>query len=297
MSAQRTYSDHVVNRSSDKLAPLGIIAGNGRLPLLTADGMRRVGREVIGVGLAGQFINEVPQACDQFFEVGLMRPGEWAKRLRRCGVSQAVMIGGVTKKNLLYESWLSRFRKTRPDFRAIKLWYRVLRFDRRSQTVLAALADELNLAGVSLMDSTTYIADHMADTGKMTSTGPGAEQMADIEFGWPILMEMNRLEIGQALAVRGRDVVAVEAIEGTDAMIERAGKLAKGGGWTLLKGAGPDKDRRFDVPTIGVRTIEGLAAAGAVCLALEPGGVILMDRLAVLAAAEKAGIRVYGYAS
>ncbi|MEM6458783.1 MAG: UDP-2,3-diacylglucosamine diphosphatase LpxI [Planctomycetota bacterium] len=279
--------------------PLGLIAGNGRLPLYTARAMRDAGRRVVAVGLAGQYRDDLPPLCDTFRGVGVLRVGRWARALRRQGVSDAVMIGGVNKSRLMYMPMARRLLTMCPDWTTARLWYRVLRHDRRSQTVMTAIADALADAGVRLMDSTTYLPEHLADAGPMTRRRPTPGQLADIDFGWPTLMEMNRLEVGQAIAVRDRDVVAVEAIEGTDAMIARAGELTgsrknDGTGWTLLKGAGPDKDLRFDVPTVGVATIERLAAAGAGCLAVDPGRVILLDKPAILAAADAANLAVYG---
>ncbi|MEM1109212.1 MAG: UDP-2,3-diacylglucosamine diphosphatase LpxI [Planctomycetota bacterium] len=281
--------------------PIGLIAGSGKLPRLTAQGMRAAGHRVIVAGMAGQYEDELPAESDDFVKVGVLRVGEWARKLRRRGVKQAVMVGGVDKAALMYMPFWKRVAVMRPDWVVAKLWYRILRHDKRSQTLLAAVAEELRKAGVELMDSTHYIPEHLADAGVMTTVQPTRTQQEDIAFGWPILMQMNDLEIGQAIAVRGHDVVAVEAIEGTDAMIQRAGELAghrskkEDGGWTLLKGAGPKKDLRFDVPTIGLQTIENLKAAGAGCLAVDAGRVIFIDKDDVLKAADDAGITIVGF--
>ncbi|MBU3729879.1 MAG: LpxI family protein, partial [Phycisphaerales bacterium] len=173
-------------------------------------------------------------------------------------------------------------------------YYLRARHDRRSPALLAAVADELLSGGVRLIDSTTHIADHMATEGVMGSVVPSPEVRRDVEFGWRVLLESSRLGIGQCIAVRDRDVLAVEAIEGTDAMIERAGTLCRAGGWTMLKTAGPSHDMRADVPTVGVQTIERLARSRARAIALGVARVILIDRPAVLAAADRAGIAVIG---
>ena len=280
--------------------PIGIIAGDGMLPVMTARGMRAAGHRVVAAGMAGQYDEAFPAECDEFFRVGVLRVGEWARKLRRRGVSRAVMVGGVNKVALAYMPTWKRAFVMRPDWVVLRLWYRVLRHDKRTQTLLAAVARELQKAGVELMDSTHYIPEQMSQEGVMTPNPPTAAQREDIGFGWPILIQMNELEIGQSIAVRGHDVIAVEAIEGTDAMIRRAGELAgarskkEDGGWTLIKGAGPNKDLRFDVPTVGIQTIEGLKAAGAGCLALDAGRVILLEKDKVLAAAQEAGIAVVG---
>ncbi|MBB6430155.1 LpxI family protein [Algisphaera agarilytica] len=280
--------------------PLGIIAGNGQLPRLTAQGMRAAGHRVVIAGMAGQYEDALPGVSDDFVKVGVLRVGEWARKLKRMGVSRAVMVGGVDKASLMFMPFWKRVLVMRPDWTVAKLWYRILRHDKRSQTLLTAVAEELRKAGIELMDSTHYIPEHLADAGVMTTHPPTKTQQEDIAFGWPILMNMNDLEIGQAIAVRTHDVVAVEAIEGTDAMIKRAGDLVgsrskkEDGGWTLLKGAGPQKDLRFDVPTIGLQTIENLKAAGAGCLAVDAGRVIFVDKEDVLKAADDAGIAIVG---
>ena len=181
-----------------------------------------------------------------------------------------------------------------PDWRAVRVWLLRAREDRRSQALLGHLADELQAAGITLINSTSPVADHLAAAGCMTRRQPAAGVLRDAELAWSLLLRMNDLQVGQAVAVRGRDVLAVEAAEGTDAMIERAGKLARGKGWTLCKGAGPAKDPRYDVPTVGEETIANLKKAGAECLVLDAGGVILVDRPAVIAAADAAGIAVVG---
>jgi DUF1009 family protein len=184
--------------------------------------------------------------------------------------------------------------RTMPDVRGLVLWYRRLRHDRRDATVLAAIADELQVAGVTLIDSTTHIQQHLAGSGVLGSVAPTAMQSDDIAFGWPLLSQTVDLHIGQSIAVREGDVLAVEAIEGTAALIDRAGELCKAKGWTLLKTAASDHDMRADVPSIGVNTIDQVAAAGCRCIAMGSGRVILLDAPAVIAAANEAGVALVG---
>jgi hypothetical protein len=271
-------------------APLGLIAGNGTLPRLEARGMRAAGRRVCCVGLAGSFDPQLPRECDAFASAGLIRLGRWIRLMRRWGVREAVMVGGVRKARMYDPLAIAR---QLPDLRAAMLWYRVLRHDKRDQTVLRAVADELAGEGITLIDTTRYIPEHLADTGVMAGRMT-ARLEADIAFGWPILMRINALDIGQAIAVKDHDVIAVEAIEGTDATIRRAGELCRSGGWTLLKGPGPEKDMRFDVPTIGVATLDALKAAGARALVVASGRVILADKAQVTRAAERHGITLVG---
>ncbi len=278
----------------DDRPAIGLIAGGGRLPFLQAAGMRAAGFRVVCVGLEGQYDDDLPGCCDAFAVVGVLQLGRWARVLRRGGASRAVMVGKVEKSQFLYHP-LACLRLL-PSWRAVKLFFWDMRRDKRTQGMLGAVAAELDKIGIELVDTTQYIPEHLATEGVLTRREPTAAQRRDIDFAWPILMRMNDLDIGQAVAVKGGDVVAVEAIEGTDAMIARAGELSRGGGWVLAKGAPPSKDPRFDVPTVGVQTIENLAAAGAVALVVAAGKVILLDRPEVLAAADRLGIAVVGIA-
>ena len=270
---------------------LGLIAGSGRLPVLIAEGMKQSGARVSCVGLAGLYDDSLNTLCDDLRPAGLVQIGRWIRLLRKWGVREAVMVGGVHKERM-HARW--RFFRQIPDLRAALIWYRHLRHDRRNATVLRAVAEELQKSGITLIDSTTFITDHMASAGVLTRTQPTEQQRADIDFGWPLLVQMVEVGVGQAMAVRDRDVIAVEAIEGTDRMIERAGQFCRAKGWTLLKTSSAGHDMRADVPTIGVQTIENLSRAGGGCIALGAGRVILVDKPAVLAAADKAGIAVVG---
>ncbi len=166
----------------------------------------------------------------------------------------------------------------------------------QGRAVLAAVADELQRGGVTLIDSTTHIPDHLATEGTLGNTSPSNLQQHDIAFGWPMLHNLTDMGIGQAIAVREGDVIAVEAVEGTDRMIERAGTLCRASGWTLLKTAADDHDSRADVPTIGTDTVSRLAAAGCGCIAVGAGRVILIDRPKVIEACDKARIALVGVA-
>jgi hypothetical protein len=273
---------------------VGIIAGQGLLPFLVARGMRARGRRILCLGLRDQWMEGLPSECDEFSEAGILQIGRWIRAFRRAGVSEVTMVGRVSKKRM-HDPWLIlKALRDLPDWRTADLWFRKLRHDRRSATLLRTLADDLATQGVILIDSTRYIPDHLATEGTMGRVQPDARAQGDIAFGWPLLEKVGGLDIGQAISVRDRDVIAVEAVEGTDAMIRRSGELCRAKGWTLLKTARPGHDMRADVPTIGVQTIEGLAAAGARCVAVGVGKVILVDKPAVLAAADRAGIAVVG---
>ncbi|MEM8756192.1 MAG: UDP-2,3-diacylglucosamine diphosphatase LpxI [Planctomycetota bacterium] len=272
--------------------PIGLIAAGGRLPALVAEGLREQGHPVHGLGLSGQYEPDLPMLCDSFRGVGLFRVGTWGSLLKKIGVRHAIMVGKVDKAKLMHDP-LKLMRHV-PDLRTLRVWYRDLRHDRRSHAVLKAIADELDRSGVSLIDSTASIPDQLATSGVMTRRKPSAEQQADIEFVWPLLTETLRLDIGQALAVRDRDVIAVEAVEGTDRMIQRTADLCRGRPWTLCKGARVGHDRRSDVPTVGIDTVKRLHEAGGRCLALAAGDVIMLDKPYMLGLADEMGVAVLG---
>lgn len=273
--------------------PIGLIAGGGRLPIIIAENLRRAGHPVHALGLANQYDPILPTLCDSFRTVPLLRLGTWSRLLREIGVSHAVMVGKVDKAKLMYDPL--RVFKYVPDLRTLIAWFKHLRYDRRSYAVLGAIADELGRDGIHLLDSTASIPSEMATAGVMGRVHPTNEQQADIQFAWPLLVDVLRLDIGQAVAVRERDTLAVEAIEGTDACIRRAGQLCPAGGMTVVKVAKPQQDLRFDMPTIGIGTLESLATAGAAVLAVEAGRTILVDAAELVAFAAAHGITVASF--
>ncbi|MFN8815194.1 MAG: LpxI family protein, partial [bacterium] len=272
--------------------PIGLIAGAGRLPVIIAQGLRAAGHPVHALSLNGQHEPELPDLCTSFRTVGVLRLGSWGRALKARHVAHAIMVGRVDKAKLLFDPLTAV--KNIPDLTTALAWYRHLRHDRRSSVLLGVVARELELFGVSLLDSTAPIPDQLAQAGVMTRLQPTTEQRADITFAWPLLTELLRLDIGQAIAVKDRDVIAVEGVEGTDRMIERVGPLCRRGNWTLCKGARAGHDRRSDVPTVGIRTIENLHAQGGRCLALAAGDVIMIDKKHMLDLADSLGITVIG---
>ena len=279
-------------RYNGTVAPLGLIAGEGVFPILVARGARSAGRKVVCAAFAGSALPDLRAECDQFRWVGVLRPGQWVRLLRDAGCTEAIMVGRV-QKTQLYHRW--RFLRYIPDRRAIGIYWRVLRHDKRPQAILQALVGELASEGIRLIDSTSYCPEHVATAGVMTRRQPTESQWADVRFGYEICRTISRMDIGQSIAVLDRDVIAVEALEGTNAMIERAGKLGKVGGWTLIKVANARQDMRVDVPTVGVTTIEKLAEARAGCVVLEPGKTILLEKPKVLELADRYKIAVVGW--
>jgi DUF1009 family protein len=271
---------------------VGLIAGGGRLPFLVAAGARKRGLKVVCVGLTGYVEAPLAGEVDAFYRAGVARPGSWIRKLRRHQVTQAVMVGRVTKSHL-FTPW--RIVQYLPDWRAARVYYWRLRGkDKRTDTLLSALAEELASGGIHLENTTMYCQEHLAEAGVMTSHPPGSHVEQDIEFGWPLAKKLGELDIGQAIAVKEREVIAVEAIEGTAEMIKRAGRFCRSGGWTLIKTSKPKQDMRFDVPCVGPETIRDLAANGGRCLAVEAQKTIIIDKPQTLDLANQLGIAVVG---
>jgi DUF1009 family protein len=274
------------------MAPLGLIAGEGVFPVLVARGARAAGRRVVCAGLAGNAWPQLAEECDEFRWVGILRLGKWIRVLRAAGCDEAIMVGRVAK-SAMYDRW--RYFRYIPDLRAARVWFTTLRHDKRPGTLLKALASEMAGEGITLIDSTKYCAEHMATPGVMTRRQPTEAQWVDIRTGWDTCSAISRMDIGQAIAVLNKDVIAVEALEGTNAMIERAGQLCRVGGWTLIKVSNSEQDMRMDVPTVGTTTIEKLHAAKAGCLVLEAGKTILLEKQKVLELADRCKIAIVGW--
>jgi len=274
--------------------PVGIVAGGGRMPFLVAAGVRKAGRPVAIVGLRGWANRRLVDQADSFTWSGVTRLGRWIRFFRRHGVREAVFIGSVRKRDMYLPFRVLRYL---PDPRTVRLWYGTLRKDKRDNAVLLAAAKELASEGIELVSSVEYCKEHLADEGLMTRTPVPRDAQADVEFSWRIAKASADLDVGQSVAVKERDIIAVEAIEGTDAMIRRAGELCPAGGWTLVKVARSNQDMRFDVPTIGPNTIRGLKEARCACLVVEAGRLLIVDKPATLTLADHLKIAVVGKAA
>jgi DUF1009 family protein len=274
------------------MEPLGLIAGEGIFPVLVARGARAAGRQVVCAAFKRHAWSELRKEVDEFEWVGVLRMNRWIKVLRSAGCRQAIMVGRVNKSQM-YDRW--RYFRYIPDLRTIRLWFTVLRHDKRPYAVLQAVTHELSSAGIELINSTTYCRDQLADAGVMTRRHPTESQWADIQHGWAICSQLSRLDVGQAIAVLDRDVIAVEALEGTNAMIKRAGQLCKVGGWTMIKVSNTNHDMRVDVPTVGTHTIEELHGAGAACLVLESGKTLILEKQKVIELADRYKIALVGH--
>ncbi len=271
---------------------LGLIAGGGRLPFLVAAGAKQAGLKVICVGLADNAEPGLANEVDIFYKVAIARPGSWIRKLRKHGATRTVMVGRVAKHRLFTPR---RILKYLPDWRSFRIYYWRLRSkDKLTDSVLCAIADELATGGIVLENSTMYCKEHMATADLMTDAKRNSLNEGDIEFGWDIAKKLGELDIGQAIAVKEKEVIAVEAIEGTAEMIERVGQLCKSGGWTLIKTSKPNQDMRFDVPCVGPDTIRALAKNKGKCLVVEAGKTIIIDKPETIKIANQLGITILG---
>ena len=272
---------------------IGLVAGWGRFPVVVAQSIKDQGHEVHCVGLEGHADAALAGICDSFLVSGVARLGAHIRYFRRHGVTQATMAGKIFKHKLLFGrfGWLSLV----PDLTTIRAFFPTFvqgRQDRADDTLLGVVVDQFARRGIIMTPATDLAPQLLAKAGRLTRRGPTAAQEQDIAFGWQLAKEMGRLDIGQSVAVKGRAVIAVEAVEGTDACIRRAGELCPQGGFTVVKVAKPQQDMRFDVPTVGVSTIENLIAAGAGVLAIEAGKTILVDQAEVVAMADRHGLAI-----
>jgi DUF1009 family protein len=241
------------------------------------------------VGIRYEASDELRVLCDSFYLVGIARLGTMIRAFRREGVTRAVMAGKVTK-NVIYTPW--RILQLTPDLRTVRWWYRRTRPDNRDDSLLHSIIAEFERDGLTIVSALDYCPELLVKDGVLTQRKPTLSEEKDIEFGWSLAKEMGRLDVGQSVAVKERAALAVEAIEGTDRCIERAGEYCRAGGWTLVKVSKPQQDMRFDVPTIGVTTIENLRKAGARVLAIEAQKTILLDQPEVIALANRYGLSI-----
>jgi len=269
-------------------ARLGLVAGWGRFPVVVAESLQSNGCEVHCVGLKGLADPELVKVCHSFRNSPVARLGVHIRHFRRRGITQATLAGKLFKDKLLFGrlGWLGLL----PDLRTIRAFWPhfVLRQKNRTDDeLLSVVVAEYAKEGITMSPATDFAPQLLAPAGVLTRRAPTASQQQDIEFGWTLAKELGRLDVGQCACVKGRAAIAVEAVEGTDACIRRAGELCPQGGFTVVKVAKPQQDMRFDVPTIGLGTIESLIAAGASVLAIEAGKTILVDQSEAIALANR----------
>jgi UDP-2,3-diacylglucosamine hydrolase len=271
---------------------VGILAGWGRYPIVIADALRRQGCEVYCQAVIGHADPALAQACDHFRWLGLAKFGSAIRYFNRNGVTEVTMAGKIFKTRLFQRfAWIRHL----PDLRTIKMFaphFLTRKKDCRDDSLLMAVVNEFASEGIHMAPATDYAPELLLPPGKPTKRKPSDWQMKDIRFGWRIAKEMGRLDIGQSVAVKDQAVLAVEAVEGTDQCIRRAGSLCPAGGFTIVKVAKPQQDMRFDVPTIGRGTLETMVQSGAAVLAVEANKTILLDQDDVIAFADQHKIAI-----
>lgn len=268
---------------------LGLIAGNGRFPFLVLEAARQMGHEVTVVAIKEEAFKDLeaaaaapgPPAAVHWISLGQL--GGWLKILTQAGATQAVMAGQVKHTKI--------FGGIVPDLTALSVLTRLKA--RNTDAIIAAVADVMRDHGIELIDSTSLLTPMLASAGVMTERRPSEDEQKDLAFGYRMADAIAGLDIGQTIVVKHQAVVAVEAMEGTDETIARAGHLA-GPGFSVVKVAKPGQDMRFDVPVVGLATIQAMRIAGATVLSLDAGKALMFEREAMLASANEAGIAVVG---
>lgn len=269
--------------------PVGLVAGWGRFPFTFAEKARAVGLRVACVMVHDNADPALAGLSWKSRWSGIAQLGKMIRFFRRHGVRQVVMAGKIHKAPLMYRPWKAL--SLRPDWRGIRAYYFRPR-DRKDDSLILSFMAEFERDGISFASALDLCPELLVKPGVLTRLQPSASQLADVEFGWELAREMGRLDVGQSVAVKDKAVLAVEAIEGTDRAILRAGELCPVGGFTVVKVAKPHQDMRFDVPTVGTQTIETMAKAKAGVLAVEADRTILLDQAATVALADRLGIAV-----
>jgi UDP-2,3-diacylglucosamine hydrolase len=261
----------------------GLIAGNGQFPFLVIDGARAAGAKLAVVAIKEETDPAIDRVADVVKWVGIGQLGKMIDFFKKHSVDKAMMAGQVKHVQI--------FSGSVPDLRMIKMLWNLPK--RNTDSLIGGVADEMAKEGIELIDSTFFIQDHLAPKGVITKRHPNEIEAGNIEYGLHIASEIARLDLGQTIVVRAKACVAIEAMEGTDATILRAGELAKGK-LTVVKVAKPDQDMRFDVPVIGVPTVENMISAGATSLSVTAGKTLIFDREKTIALADRNKISIIG---
>lgn len=272
---------------------VGLVAGWGSFPLEVAQKCVQDGAELFVVGLAGHADPKLGELANEFRWMGVAKLGSHIRFFQRNRVDRVALAGKLFKDKLLFHGlgWLGLL----PDItclRAVGSIFVTHKRDARDDSILGSVVAAYQKAGIAMIAVNEIAPKLLADEGLIAGAKPSRKQWSDIRFGWTIARQMGGLDIGQSITVKDQLVLAVEAIEGTDALISRSAQLCPRGGFTLVKVAKPQQDMRFDVPTIGPRTVEQMAAAGGKVIAIEAGMTIVVQREETIAAANRLGISI-----
>jgi len=270
--------------------PIGLIAGWGRFPVLFAQKARSLGIPVVCVGIRGMADRAALEPhCHRFYWSRLAAMGRPIRCFKRERVRRWTMAGKVFKVHMFSAGrWVTLL----PDLRMLRFWFFRRRPDNADDNITRGIIAEFAREGLECTSALDLCPELLVRRGVLTRRAPTSREEADVEYGWRLAKEMGRLDVGQSVAVRDRAVLAVEAIEGTDAAIRRAGELCPTGGFVVVKVAKPDQDMRFDVPTVGPSTVQSIQAAGGKVLAIEADKTIVIDEADTIRQADEAGIAI-----
>jgi UDP-2,3-diacylglucosamine hydrolase len=265
----------------------GLIAGSGRFPFLVLEAARSQGIEMAVIALREEASPELDAVAKRLHWVSLGELSRTLELLHQEGVTRAVMAGQVKHTKI--------FSAIRPDWKLAKLIFSLPR--KNTDSLIGAVARVLEDEGIELVDSTIFLKPLLPEPGVLTRRAPDSRESADIAYGREIALQLAGLDLGQAVVICDRACVAVEAMEGTDETIERAARLAAGKPLVVVKVAKPRQDMRFDVPVVGLGTVETMKRSGATALAIEASRTLLFDRALLIEAADAAGIAIQAFAT
>jgi DUF1009 family protein len=272
---------------------VGIVAGWGSFPVEIAEKLRADGKEVYVVAIKEHADERLEQLATRIQWLGVLKIGAHLRFFSQMGVTQVALAGKLFKDRILYHGrgWIDHL----PDFTCARILgssFITKSRDACDDTVLNAIVNAYTLRGIDVMPITDIAPALLAEEGCLTKRRPTRSERLDIQFGWSIARSMGGLDIGQSITVRDQVILGVEAIEGTDALILRTGQLCPRGGFTLIKVAKPQQDMRFDVPTIGLRTVKNLYESGGRTIAIESGRTIMVQREETLDYANSRGLTI-----
>ncbi len=273
------------NKSSHATDRWALVAGNGRFPFLVLDAARSQGIEMVVMAIKEEAFAEIASVAPRIHWVSLGELGKTLDLLKQERVTKAVMAGQV-KHNKIFSS-------IRPDWRMAKLLMSLA--TKNTDSLIGAVAKLLHEEGIELVDSTAFLKPLLPEPGLLTRRAPTAEEAADIEYGRSIARVIAGLDLGQTVVVRDHACVAIETMEGTDETIERAARIAGGQRIAVIKVSKPRQDMRFDVPVVGPPTVEVMKRSGATALAIDARRTLVIDRAAMIAAADAAGISIHAF--
>lgn len=269
---------------SEKIDNIGIIAGGGQFPMIVANAAKKQGLHVIAVAFEGEADQELENGVDEIVWIKLGQLGKLIKGLKKRNITKALMAGTINKRRM--------FGEFKPDIKGLAFLSKFAIF--HDDNILRSFANELYREGIEIISSTVYLPDLLASEGCLTKRKPGKDEKKDMEIGWKVAKELGRLDIGQCVVIRDKTILALEAIDGTNATILRGGRIA-GEKAVVVKVSKPDQDLRFDVPSVGLETIKAMIEVKAGLLAVETGKTLIFDRDKMIDLANENNISIVSF--